>query len=78
MRCLACDVVLTEREATRKYEDAERISNPEEQYIGLCTHCIQDTGLTYTENPNAPEAKSIYEEEDSDEIFHVPADDSDW
>jgi len=32
MKCRACDVILTDFEATRKYESGE--------YIDLCNHCF--------------------------------------
>lgn len=68
MHCLACDVVLSDREASRKYGNCKDISNPEDQYIGLCNNCIKDTDLTYTENVNASEEKAGYEE-DAEEVF---------
>lgn len=76
MRCLACNVVMTEREASRKYENAEEIANPEERFIGLCSHCIKDTGLTYSENTSAKDTKSIYEEDDAEEVFFFELQDS--
>jgi hypothetical protein len=34
MRCLACDCVLTDFEATRKAKDSK-------QYVDLCNHCFE-------------------------------------
>lgn len=68
MRCLACDVVLSDREASRKYGNCKDISNPEEQYIGLCNHCLKDTDLTYVENVNASDEKESYEDS-AEEVF---------
>ena len=45
MRCLACDRNLSDREANRKYPDADRIKNPEDRYIMLCDPCIKLTDL---------------------------------
>jgi len=41
MRCLACDVILTEPEQERKYKNHEEIKNPEHKYIGLCNKCYK-------------------------------------
>lgn len=43
MRCLACNKELTDKEASRKYENHEDIKNPEEKFIGLCSKCSYDT-----------------------------------
>lgn len=51
MRCRACNVILTDREASRKFSNHAAIANPEERYIDLCDHCLVDTDLTYVENP---------------------------
>ena len=37
MKCLACDCILSDREATRKYTGST-------EFIDLCDHCV-----TYTE-----------------------------
>lgn len=51
MRCLACNVILTDREASRKFVGHANITNPEARYIDLCDNCLVDTDLTYVENP---------------------------
>ena len=43
MRCLSCDEALSDKEASRKYPEPERIANPEDRYIMLCDRCIKDT-----------------------------------
>lgn len=50
MRCLACNVILSDREASRKFINHAAISNPEDRYIDLCDNCITDTGLNFVEN----------------------------
>lgn len=50
MRCLACNALLTDREASRKYTSHATIVNPEARYIDLCDHCLVDTDLNYIEN----------------------------
>ncbi len=52
MRCLSCNANLSDREANRKYENADTIANPESRYIGLCDDCMLDTNLFFVENPN--------------------------
>lgn len=42
MRCLACNVELTDNEANRKYVNHHEIKNPEDKYIGLCSNCMSD------------------------------------
>lgn len=42
MRCLACNAELTDNEANKKYSNHEEIKNPEDKYIGLCSHCLRD------------------------------------
>lgn len=42
MHCLACNVILDDKEQLRKYKNHQTILNPEDRYINLCTHCIQD------------------------------------
>lgn len=53
MKCLACDVILTDRQASRKYENWRDLPEGEGRYIMLCDHCIQYTDLTFSENPLA-------------------------
>lgn len=57
MRCRACDKALTDKEATRKFDNWEEIPNPEDRYPDLCDHCIQDTGIL------APDIDYDYTEE---------------
>jgi hypothetical protein len=40
MRCLSCNVALSDKEASRKFKNHEEIRNPEDKYIGLCAHCL--------------------------------------
>lgn len=42
MRCLACNKELSDKEANKKYANHEEIKNPEDKYIGLCSHCLRD------------------------------------
>ena len=51
MRCRACNVILSDREASRKFTNHADIANPEARYIDLCDHCMKDTDLTFVENP---------------------------
>ncbi len=75
MHCLACDKLLSDREASRKYEHCEEISNPEEQFIGLCNHCLKDTDITFSENTNATDEEACGEEETGEtEMFRY----DDW
>lgn len=55
MHCKACDNLLTDREATRRF-----IAIPEE-FVDLCNKCLENTGILYTENPTAPDNKDIEE-----------------
>ena len=50
MKCLACDKILSDREANRKYAYWQQIGNPEHRYVGLCDHCLVDTDLEFIEN----------------------------
>ena len=65
MHCLACNALLTDREASRKFENWKDIPDAEERFIGLCDKCLQDTDLNYTENPNASDEHY----EDQEETF---------
>jgi hypothetical protein len=47
MRCLSCSVILTDEEASLKYENSETVINPEDRYIGLCKRCLRETDLAY-------------------------------
>ena len=38
MKCLSCDCILQDFEATRKYKDTE-------EYIDLCTTCLDESLL---------------------------------
>jgi hypothetical protein len=40
MRCLACNVILTEEEQQRKFTSAGDKGNPESQYVMLCNSCL--------------------------------------
>lgn len=42
MKCLSCDVILTDREATRKYPHID-------EYIDLCNNCFVDAGLSWND-----------------------------
>jgi hypothetical protein len=44
MRCLACNKNLSDLESTRKYPSTE-------EFIDLCTRCLETTDIQYTENP---------------------------
>lgn len=58
MKCLSCDSILSDREATRKYAGTN-------EYLDLCNHCIKDSCLTdqFTVNNNLSDDN---EEFDSD------------
>jgi hypothetical protein len=53
VRCLSCNGNLTDREASRKFDNWRDISNPEQRYIMLCDKCIPETGLEGVINPLA-------------------------
>lgn len=42
MKCLACDKVLSDQEATRRYINSD--GSPGE-FIDLCNHCMIDTDI---------------------------------
>lgn len=74
MRCLSCNCNLSDREATRKFEDWEQIKNPEARYVSLCDDCLLDTDIGFIENPDLHnEAPS----EDVEVIFQ-PSDETFW
>lgn len=50
MKCLACDRILSDLEANRKYTNWAEMPANEDRYIGLCDKCIVDTDLTFVEN----------------------------
>lgn len=77
MHCLACNAILTDREASRKYENFASIKNPEDQYINLCTHCLKTTDLTFSENPNANDEEVFEEEAYEADVFPFVLQDSD-
>ena len=54
MRCLSCNKILSDREATRKY-----LSTAE--FIDLCDNCISYIDIIYIENP---ELQGSYDEEE--------------
>jgi hypothetical protein len=60
MRCLSCNDELTDKEANRKFLDAEHIKNPEDQYIGLCDGCLSHSDLSYyNEEPDTAEVTNL-------------------
>ena len=61
MHCLACDTMLSDMEANRKYSSWREIKNPEERYIGLCNDCINTTDLKVIASPNGEEV--IFDED---------------
>lgn len=60
MKCLSCDVVLTDEEANRKFSNYEEIKNPEDRYIGLCNRCLG----TDSDDSLADLKAVIYDEEE--------------
>lgn len=50
MKCLSCDLILSDRESSRKYTNWRELPEGEGRYIMLCDRCVRDTDLTYTEN----------------------------
>lgn len=72
MRCRACNEIMSDRENSRKYLTAEKIKNPEEQFIGLCDRCINYTDLNYTEDSSASDSRineEMYSVEESFEDY---------
>jgi hypothetical protein len=71
MRCLACNALLTDREASRKYTNHATIANPEERYIDLCDHCLVDTDLNYIENSTVDNTHddSVESSEPNSEVY---------
>lgn len=45
MKCLSCDVILSESEQNRKYKNYEEIKNPEDRFINLCDSCLYYSDL---------------------------------
>lgn len=69
MRCLSCNCELTDKEANRKFLDAELISNPEDRYIGLCDRCLHDSELSYyNEEPD------VAQEQRADDFLDLSGD----
>ena len=62
MKCLACDVVLTDKEQERKYSNHEEIKNPEMKYIGLCNRCF--TNAMFDDEVLEYHETSVFEEGD--------------
>lgn len=58
MKCLSCDDILTDREATRKYAGTDI-------FLDLCNNCVQDSCLSgqFTINNDVSDE---HEELDSD------------
>lgn len=42
MKCLSCDCILTDREATRKYKNID-------EFVDLCNDCFAETDIHYNE-----------------------------
>jgi len=63
MHCKACDILLSDREANRKFSNHKEIADPEQRYIMLCDHCIEDTDLLIVENPLDNDDVVIFDEE---------------
>lgn len=62
--CLSCNHILTDDETVRKYDNWEKIKNPEDRYIGLCNKCLRQSDLNgYLED----EFIEVEEEELEDE-----------
>jgi hypothetical protein len=57
MKCLSCDVILDDKEQSRKYKNHFEIKNPEDRYIGLCNRCLRNGEL------DADELESVFVEE---------------
>lgn len=64
MRCQACDIELTDREATRKY--AER-----NEYIDMCHKCTVESGILYRENPFLTDKHDDEEPLPQDDLWEV-------
>lgn len=47
MHCRSCNKILTDEEASLKYDGWEEIKNPEERYIELCNKCIRASDLAH-------------------------------
>lgn len=58
MRCLACNIPLSPREATRKSANTG-------EFLDLCDECIKDTGISFSESSYRDEIENY--EEDNDE-----------
>lgn len=63
MRCLSCDVALSDKEANRKYVNWKEISNTEERYIGLCDNCLQESDLFYMDTDGLQDMEFDFREE---------------
>lgn len=62
MRCLACNVILTEEEQQRKFTSADSSANPEDQYVMLCNDCL---GIG-TDDDLSDDLGLVQEEEEED------------
>lgn len=63
MRCMACDVVLTDFEATRKYHGTDK-------HIDLCNDCFYTTGIYHADidiNLMSPADEVPWKEDDHGE-----------
>lgn len=65
MRCLSCNKNLTDKEATRKYEDGT--------YVDLCVRCLAHVPITTIENESASDIE--FEDMQDDPVDEVEEDD---
>jgi hypothetical protein len=58
MKCLACDVVLSDFEATRKYQESGK-------YVDLCNHCYKTVAqdINAIERPDLLTNEEAYEDD---------------
>lgn len=66
MKCLACDGLMSDREASRKYVNWKEMPEGEDRYISLCDKCIQDTDLNFVDNPLASNEETINDDSSSE------------
>ena len=56
MKCLSCDVILSDREATRK-------GSASGDYVDLCDHCLGTIpDFEYVENPSLSDRRYVEED----------------
>jgi len=63
MRCRACDYVLSDFEATRKFFKTST-------YIELCNYCFEDTGIIAEPRIDLAHGNDLDEETIAEEFFH--------